>query len=179
MLVTGKELVHLVDNGLLDPAPVVEEEWSLGLHLSDQFIEYHPIPPQHVVPPSQLPTRPVSLDSNGDLILRPGAAVLGCTRETIRVPLEVMGWISTKGSLARGFLTIHSCDGQIDPGFSGKITLELVNHGPLTFALRPGMAIANLYLWELKTPVHQGYRGRFLGADGPTPMTESPLLNGQ
>jgi dCTP deaminase len=172
MLVTGKELVHLVDNGLLDPVSPVQEEWSIPLHLGAQFLEYHPVPDHPVVPPRTIPTRPVPLNGDGELILRPGAAVLGCTSETVRIPLENMAWISTKGSVARGFLAIHSCDGQVDPGFVGKITLELVNQGPLTLALRPGMAIANLYLWELKTPLRRGYKGRFWGADGPTPMIE-------
>jgi hypothetical protein len=102
-------------------------------------------------------------------VLAPGSSVLACTKETVDVPCSVIGWISTKGNIARGFLTAHLCDGQIDPGYKGRITLELVNHGPLKIELRPGMPIANLYLYRL-TQSSKGYDGAFWGSNRPTAM---------
>jgi dCTP deaminase len=171
-VVSGEHLAHLLGKGLVTPAPRVEgtEPWVIPLHLGDQFLEYYPIPNEAITPPRTVPTRSVPLDGNGKLLLEPGDCVLACTRETVNVPLEVMGWISTKGNVARSFLTAHVCDGQIDPGYFGTITLELVNHGPFRFALEPGMAIANLYLLTLSDPVNTGYEGRFWGSVGPTAM---------
>jgi dCTP deaminase len=174
-VVSGKDLVEAIDKGLVVPRPSLtredrQEEWVVSLHLGDQFLEYHPTPRQPVVLPTTLPTRPVRVDADGSVILHPGASLLACTQEMVDIPLEMMGWVYTKGNIARGFLTAHVCDAQIDPGYSGKITLELINHGPLTVVLKPGMAIANLYLMRLTCPVSTGYGGKFWGAAGPTPM---------
>jgi dCTP deaminase len=171
-VVSGKHLAHLLGKGLVTPVPRIteNESWVIPLHLGEQFLEYYPIPDNAITLPSSLPTRLAPLDENGKLLLAPGACVLACTRERVDLPLEVMGWISTKGNVARSFLTAHVCDGQIDPGYYGTITLELVNHGPFTFALEPGMAIANLYLLALSSSIDVGYKGRFWGSVGPTPM---------
>jgi len=174
-VVSGKDLVEAIDKGLVVPRPSLQsedrrEEWVVALHLGDQFLEYHPRPTQPVVLPSTLPTRPVRVDPDGSVILHPGASLLACTQEMVDIPLDMMGWVYTKGNVARGFLTAHVCDAQVDPGYSGRITLELINHGPLTVVLRPGMAIANLYLMRLTCPVSTGYGGKFWGSAGPTPM---------
>jgi dCTP deaminase len=164
-VVSGEHLVQLLGRGLVTPAPLIErnESWVVTLHLGDQFLEYPPIPRTAITPPLTAPTRSIPLDGNGKVLLKPGGCILACTRETVNIPLDLMGWISTKGNVARSFLTAHLCDGQIDPGYAGTITLELANHGPLTFALEPDMAIANLYLLTLSSPIDTGYEGRFWG----------------
>jgi dCTP deaminase len=180
-VVSGKDLVDAIDKGLVVPRPSLQkedrrEDWVVSLHLGDQFLEYHPKPTQPVVLPSTLPTRPVRVDADGGVILHPGASLLACTQETVDIPLGMMGWVYTNGNVARGFLTAHVSDPQIDPGYSGRITLELINHGPLTLVLKPGVPIANLYLTRLTCPVSAGYGGRFWGAAGPTPMLGTEIL---
>jgi dCTP deaminase len=81
-----------------------------------------------------------------------------------------MGFIQTKGSLARGFLMAHMCDGQVDPGFRGKITFELANLSDFTYQLRVGMPIAQLFVARLTTPLRSGYKGRYQASVGPTAM---------
>jgi dCTP deaminase len=175
-VVTGEGLMRLVKDGLLEPHPPIEDEgaedWVIPLHLDDQFIQYSPVPSQPVAVPCNLPTQTIPLGDSGTLTLPPHGAVLGCTAEFVHMPRDHMGWISTKGNLSRGFLMAHVCDGQIDPGYAGKITLELVNLGPLTMDLQAGMAIANLFVVELTSPVKDGYKGRFSSSVAPMPMIE-------
>jgi dCTP deaminase len=109
-------------------------------------------------------------------VLEPGESVLACTYEIVEVPLHVMGFIQTKGSVARSFLG-QLTDGQVDPGYHGKITLELVNFGPLRLALRPMMPIANLYILSLSEPV-ESYNGRYQDSYAPSPMAENPRRDG-
>jgi dCTP deaminase len=173
-IVSGKDLAEAIDKGIVLPKPDLaqderREDWVISLHLSKQFLEYHPISKRPVSMPSTLPTRPIPLNADNAVILTPGASLLACTEEEVDIPHDLIGWVFTKGNVARGFLSAHVCDGQIDPGYAGKITLELLNHGPLTVALRPGMAIANLYLMKL-TSATSGYEGRFWGSTGPTPL---------
>jgi dCTP deaminase len=86
------------------------------------------------------------LDS-GELLLRPKDCVLACSSERINMPLGYIGFIQTKGTLARMFVITHCADPQIDPGFCGKITLEIVNLSPFEVVLPVGSPVAQLF-WQ-------------------------------
>lgn len=81
--------------------------------------------------------------------LVPGEALLGEIEQVVRIPTDLVAQITGKSSLGRLFLTIHSTAGFIDPGFHGKVTLELRNHGPLTINLKPGMPIGQLVFTQM------------------------------
>jgi dCTP deaminase len=120
--------------------------------------------------PSNLETEPVEIGSDGCVSLRSGCCLLASTEEIVEMPLDLMGFIQTKGTIARGFVTVHLCDGQIDPGYRGNVTLELVNLSSFEYRLKPGMPIAQLFLHKLSTPLSAGYDGRYQMASGPTSM---------
>ncbi|WP_428981187.1 dCTP deaminase domain-containing protein [Marinomonas rhodophyticola] len=44
------------------------------------------------------------------------------------MPNNKFGLVQTKGSIARGFISVHMSDGQVDPGYKGKVTLEARKH---------------------------------------------------
>jgi dCTP deaminase len=142
---------------------------SIGLHLGEQFLRYKP-QPNPVDLPSSLQTETVPLQPDGHLHFPPGASLLAVTEERIEMPLDLMGFIQTKGTIARGFVIVHLCDGQIDPGFKGHITLELVNFSHIPYRLKPGTAVAQLFVHKITSPAPHGYNGRYQNPDGPTPM---------
>lgn len=76
--------------------------------------------------------------------LTPGGCILASTKESIGVPSNVVSRIEGKSTLGRIFLSVHITAGFIDPGFEGKLTLEVVNHGPWRIVLWPGMKIAQV-----------------------------------
>jgi len=84
--------------------------------------------------------------------------------------MDHIGFIQTKGTIARGFVTVHLCDGQIEPGYNGRITLELVNLSSFSYILRPNTPIAQLFLCQLSEEVVSDYSGRYQFASGPTAM---------
>ena len=58
------------------------------------------------------------------------------------------------GSLARAGLAVHITAPHIHPGFSGRITLELYNHGPWTLEFVPGEdLVCQLILYKVTSPV--------------------------
>lgn len=59
-------------------------------------------------------------------VLAPGEFVLGCTQEWVNIPAHMEAVFQLKSSRAREGYE-HVLAGYIDPGFSGKVTLELVN----------------------------------------------------
>ncbi len=112
--------------------------------------------------------------SRSGLTLAPSQAVLGCSAERISMPVGYFGLLQTKGTLARIFCTVHVCDGQVEPGFSGKITFEIVNLGPFHVNISTNDNIAQLFVFSCSTNSTPIYSGRYNGADGPTLMR--PML---
>jgi dCTP deaminase len=174
MIASKPDLIKLLSEGVItrpDGQDVTADLASVGLHLDGTFLQYRvPADSAPVIPPEELPTERVTLDVNQTLLFAPGARLLACSLEWIRMPLNYMGFIQTKGSLARGFIMVHMCDGQIDPGFAGQVTFELANFSGITYSLQVGMPIAQLFLLQLTAPVEAGYSGRYQNAEGPTAM---------
>ena len=102
------------------------------------------------------------------LILPPGTSVLGCSHETVVMPMGYFGQVQTKGSLARLFVSTHLNDAQVDPGFKGKITFEITNHGPFEVRIPARSSVAQLYVWKCSTDNSTPYAGRYQSASGPT-----------
>lgn len=172
MILSQSELMRLVsDRRVYRPdgvAPTIDLV-SIGLHLGDEVIKYKE--QLGVVDlPSNLETEPVENRPNGFIEFPPQSCLLAATKEVVEMPLDLMGFVQTKGTIARGFVTVHLCDGQVDPGYRGRITLELVNLSRFTYQVRPGVAVAQLFLHKITTPLTIGYNGRYQLAEGPTSM---------
>jgi len=58
--------------------------------------------------------------------------------------------IEGKSSRARFGILIHFTAPTVHRGFRGTLTLEMINLGPASFMLKPGMAIAQLIVEEVK-----------------------------
>jgi dCTP deaminase len=121
------------------------------------------------------PTGLTELVRAGDdgYILHPGKFVLGSTIEKVRLGHQLAGRLEGKSSLGRLGLLVHSTAGFIDPGFSGRVTLELSNVATLPIRLRPGMKIGQLGVLRLSSPVLRPYGSaelgsRYQGQLGPT-----------
>jgi len=102
------------------------------------------------------------------LVIKPKQCILACSKEIISIPNGYFGLIQTKGTLARFFITVHCCDGQIDPGYNGKITFEICNFANFSVRLLEGQKVSNLYLIKASNKVKEGYIGKYQNADKPT-----------
>ena len=174
MIASRPDLEKLVAANLIvrdDAEPIAVDHVSIGLHLDSELVTYAASAVK-VIPPATLPTTSRVLTIGEPFDFGPGAKLLACSVEFIRMPLDHMGFIQTKGSLARGFVMAHMCGGQIDPGFNGKVTFELINLSDLSYQLVYGMPIAQLFIFRLTTPLPAGYDGRYQGASRPTAMKD-------
>jgi dCTP deaminase len=88
--------------------------------------------------------------------LKPHCFILGKTREWVELPIDatrptcLAARIEGKSSRARFGILIHFTAPTVHPGFRGTLTLEMINLGPASFLLRPGMPIAQLIVEEVK-----------------------------
>ena len=69
--------------------------------------------------------------------LHPGEFVLALTHETITIPPHLIGLVEGRSTYARVGLSMHQTAPWIQPGWTGQITLEIRNSGPLIIALQP------------------------------------------
>jgi dCTP deaminase len=84
-----------------------------------------------------------------------------------------MARVEGKSTLGRIFLAVHITAGFIDPGFNGKITLEVVNHGPWNLVLWPGMKIAQISFSKMSKECSKPYgslglKSHYQGQNGVT-----------
>jgi dCTP deaminase len=174
MVLTKPSLEKLCKNGVIinNVGEVKVESISVMLHLDNQFLTYKSSPKEPFVPPIYLDSSIQEIPNYGHYILPPKGKVIACSQEIIEMPLDLMGFIQTRGSLARGFLMAHVCDGQIEPGYKGKITLEICNLSDFYYKLESGMEFCSLFFYNLDAPLNpeDAYNGRYQNSTGPTPM---------
>lgn len=96
--------------------------------------------------------------------LEPGELLLGGLSQKVHIPADMCAQLSGKSSLGRLGLLIHVTAGFIDPGFRGRITLELCNVGSNPIRLHPGMKIGQLVFIRLTSPVLNPYGSEGLGS---------------
>lgn len=103
-------------------------------------------------------TWPLEHETVDSFRLEPGEFVLGSTAERVEIPDDLCARVEGKSSLGRLGLLVHLTAGYIDPGFKGKITLEIVNvNGDRPIILRPGMPICQLSLIQLTSSAERPY----------------------
>ena len=114
--------------------------------------------------------------------LYPSQFVLGATFETISMPSDLLGRLEGRSSLGRIGLLVNLNSRFVDPGFEGRITLELYNITNRPIRLLPGMRIAQLSIERLDVPAIHPYGSPDLGShyqrqSGATPPVFDMLAN--
>jgi dCTP deaminase len=119
-------------------------------------------------------TELVTIAEDEPFILQPHTFCLGSTVETVTLPGDIVARVDGKSSLGRLGLLVHATAGYVDPGWTGKLTLELSNQSQMPIALYHGMRIAQISFLRLTTPVDRPYGSpglgsKYQGQTGPTP----------
>ncbi len=167
MIITGNTLLQLIKDHQLAPESTYDQ-FSLTLHLCETIKKYNFTKDHVVTYGEKISNDDICTQSIGKgLILHPGESILACSKELIRMPKGYMGFLQTKGSLARLFLTINCSDGQIESGFHGHITFEICNMGQLDVRLLPNSPVAQLFILEATSKI-ESYQGRYNNSSEPT-----------
>jgi dCTP deaminase len=176
-MLLNDEMINAVGPSIVNPFdPALINPNSLDVRLGGVFkiarqfpIAYTGLRPCHVVDLQHDDTDDlfdvVTLAQIGDAFtIWPGQRVLAETLETFSIPADLGAQLEWKSSYARLFLTTHQTGGYIDAGFTGTVTLELINHSPWGIVLRYGMRIAQLSLITLSAPARRPYVHPLLGS---------------
>ena len=109
-------------------------------------------------------TELLTVTDDEPFVLHPGEFVLGQTLEWVELPNDLVARLEGKSSLGRLGLLIHSTAGYVDPGWKGKLTLELSNVANLPIALYFGMKIGQISFFGMSSPVDRPYGSEGLGS---------------
>ena len=155
----GRIVVDPLDGDDIQPS-------SVDLHLGDDFQVFRNSRYPYIDPAREqagLMER-VSASVEEPFVLHPGEFALGTTAEHIGLPDDIVGRLEGKSSLGRLGLLIHSTAGYVDPGWQGRLTLELSNVANLPIVLTPGMKIGQISFSQMTTPVDRPYGHPELGS---------------
>ena len=124
--------------------------------------------PQTAIEESQ---EAVSVPLGESLWLHPQQFVLGATLEFLRLPLHVGAYVLGRSSWGRVGLLVATAV-MVQPGYTGTLTLELVNEGDSPIRLYPGVRIAQLAVHKMEGTTSQPYTRRgakYMAPTGPQP----------
>jgi dCTP deaminase len=180
MILSDRDILARLERGdlIIDPLDEPDQQVqpaSVDLRLDTEFVVYRL---QHVpcIDPRdadsvQTYTDRMVVPDGEAFILHPGEFALGSTFERVAVPPDLVARVEGRSSIGRLAVVVHATAGFIDPGFDGRITLELSNLGRLPVKLYPGMRISQVVFHEMTSPAQRPYgpaRGsKYQGQSGP------------
>ena len=85
--------------------------------------------------------------------------VLGITRERLRLPPNICGWLDGRSRFARVGLMIHVTAGFLSPGIDNRQVLEISSLADRPLRLHAGVSICQVVLQRAEGAAV--YRGRF------------------
>jgi dCTP deaminase len=168
-LASGRLRIEPLDGAAIQPA-------SVDLRLGSTFRVFKTTSRPYVDVAQEVDdlTELVQISPKEPFVIQPNTFVLGSTVETITLPDDIVARVDGKSSLGRLGLLVHATAGYVDPGWTGKLTLELSNQSQMPIALYYGMRIAQISFIEMTTPVDrpygsEGLGSKYQGQTGPTP----------
>ncbi|KKM60622.1 hypothetical protein LCGC14_1540000 [marine sediment metagenome] len=111
----------------------------------------------------------ITINITNFLILHPNQFILGSTLEYVKLPNDIIGYLTGRSSWGRLGLVIATAT-IVNPGFAGVITLELTNVGEVPISLYPGLRIAQLSFHQcsFKSEEISLSQSKYFGSTGPS-----------
>ncbi len=164
MLLTDSDIKKALQKGEIKilPKPILKDalgSCSIDLRLGRSFRVFELSKYSYVDPFKQRDdiTREYIIRNGNYFMMHPGEFVLATTFEKVTLPPDICGRLEGRSSMGRLGIVVHSTASLVDPGFSGKIVMELGNLGRIPVALYPGMRICALTFEKLAHPVSVPY----------------------
>lgn len=171
MILSNVEIVRCLNEGLFSISPMAGKDpttspfntSAVDLRLGDEILV-----PDDKSAPVQLDlsksgiaqywakhSKSLKITNHQPFSLTPNKLVLARTFETVNFPLNNTGIcysarVEGRSSLARCGILVHFTAPTIHAGFSGSITLEIINLGSHDFLLKPEMFVCQLIIEEVK-----------------------------
>jgi dCTP deaminase len=168
LLKSGKVKVEPLDDGQIQAACIdlrLGSEFRVFKHAHEAFID------------SRNPKEYTEcVKADGQFIIHPGEFILGITVERVALPADMAAYVDGKSSLGRLGVTAHITSSLVEPGWDGRLVLEIANLGKMPVTLYPDMKICKLVLMRMSSASERPYGVRketkYKGQNG---VTESRI----
>lgn len=190
MILSDRDIKKALAAGQIKIAPKINTKEQLGscsvdLRLGNVFRVFNHSQCAYVdlrnKKPDQGLTKRIVVKKNESFIMQPGEFVLASTLEKIELPDDLLARLEGRSSLGRLGITIHSTAAVFDPGFRGKVVMELGNFGKMAVAIYPGMRICSLTFEKLTSPAEVPYYqkkdAKYVDQKEPLPSKISEEMN--
>ena len=180
-ILSDQDIIKYLDEGkitiepLEDPSRQIQPS-SVDLRIGNEFKGFRIIRKPCIDPldKSDLESYMESfhLEQGEAFIIHPGEFALATTYEAVKLPDDLVARVEGRSSMGRLGITMHVTAGYIDPGFEGKITLEISNIGKMPVTLYTGQRVCQIVFETMTTPSLRPYGhperdSKYMGQDKP------------
>ncbi|MBL4694363.1 dCTP deaminase [Candidatus Gracilibacteria bacterium] len=162
MIISDKTLKAMIAEGTLVCKPLDEKSIqpaSIDCRLGDHFL----IPDDNMMDiitlDSEIKYREIIAET---ITIPPHSFLLATTQEFVELPDNMTAFVEGRSSIGRIGLFIQNA-GWVDPGFKGRITLELFNASALPIKLQAGKRICQLVFAQMDHKADNPYNGKYQG----------------
>lgn len=162
MILSDVTLQELLEKKTLVVEPIADESIqpaSIDCRLGRHYLVIEDNQSGMITLDSEVSYREIEGDS---IIIPPHSFLLATTEEYIKLPNNLTAFVEGRSSIGRLGLFIQNA-GWVDPGFEGKITLELFNANSLPIKLQSGRRICQLVFCKMDQAAQNPYRGKYQG----------------
>ncbi|MBI4067762.1 dCTP deaminase [Candidatus Gottesmanbacteria bacterium] len=182
MILSDRGIKKLLKEGIIKINPKIDVSTQLGscsvdLRLGHTFRVFNHSRYPYIDPYDNKLGREMTSEieiSDGDpFILQPGDFVLATTIESFELPNNLLARLEGRSSLGRLGIVVHSTASVFEPGWRGKVVMELGNMGRMPVALYPGMRVCALTFEQLSSaadvPYNKKATAKYVGQKSPEP----------
>ena len=164
-ILSDKTIKEYLAEGKIVIDPLKDEQQiqpsSVDMRLGDEFKVFKVIRKPYIDPKDEEDIAEYMESSTvpeGEaFIIHPNEFALATTQEYVKVPDDLVARVEGRSSMGRLGVTMHVTAGYVDPGFEGRITLEISNIGAMPVALYPGQRVCQLVFETMTTPAELPY----------------------
>ncbi len=162
MILSDKSILKLIEEKklVIDPLePNAVQPASVDCSIGNHFLAVDEHHMDIITLDNEIKYR--SIEAN-EITLAPHTFILATTREYLELPDDLTAFVEGRSSIGRMGLFIQNA-GWVDPGFKGRITLELYNSNSLPIKLTAGRRICQLVFCKMDSAPTVPYRGKYQG----------------
>lgn len=164
-ILSDKTIKEYLEEGKIVIDPLKDEQQiqpsSVDMRLGDEFKVFKVIRKPYIDPKDEEDIAEYMESSTvpeGEaFIIHPNEFALATTQEYVKVPDDLVARVEGRSSMGRLGVTMHVTAGYVDPGFEGRITLEISNIGAMPVAIYPGQRVCQLVFETMTTPAELPY----------------------
>lgn len=162
MILSDKTLKSMLADGSLVIDPITDESIqpaSIDCRLGDHYLLIEDTHMDILTLDSEIKYREIQGDS---ITIPPHSFLLATIAEYVKLPDDLTAFVEGRSSIGRIGLFIQNA-GWVDPGFEGRITLELYNANSLPIKLQKGRRICQLVFAKMDQAAENPYKGKYQG----------------